>query len=448
VDLSLFQTRKLLSIIMSKRSRAQKKRSREEASSSHDGSSADPVDSTALSKTQKRKLQKKRQKEAEAKERALHAAAAAAADAPSVKKQKASTSSATVSSQTGLCVVYEDEHMIAISKPAGLLAHGSHSATERGTVVHALGGRQRVPGYSPMPAYMLASRESYTGEADSFIPRAIVHRLDRGTTGLMMVAKSAAAERHLAAHFKQRTTHKRYVALLCGWPNASAPGTTIELDDTDYSGVRPPSGGVATAAGGIERLRVSVPIDRDPARPGKMQAVVPEAASGGGGTSEAGASSAGSGKAAQTLVYIHAYSPLHGGVCLCSMDLLTGRQHQIRVHCSHLGAPLLNDDAYGGGTSGHAASAIAQLGPLARARPLLHAWGMELPKPAAEHDEDCRDGGDGELLQLRAPLPDDMRSAIGRLWPDLVAASGVQDDGGGPHTWPCLSPARKPSPSL
>lgn len=398
---------------MSKRSRAQKKRSREGMTTECEAPS---VEST-LSKTQKRKLQKKRSKEAAAKERAAQAAAAA----PSAAKRSSAPTPAVARSQTALCVVYEDEHMVAISKPAGLLAHGSRSATEQGTVVHALSGRQHVAGYSPMPAYMLEARESYTGEADSFIPRAIVHRLDRGTTGLMVVAKSAAAERQLAAHFKQRTAHKRYVALLCGWPDASAPGTSVELDDS---------------GAGVERLHISVPIDRDPARPGKMRAVVPDAASSGGGASDAGASWSSVGKAAHTLVHIHAYSAQHGGVCLCSMDLLTGRQHQIRVHCSHMGAPLLNDDAYGGKrcVRGAQDDDESALGPFPKGRPMLHAWAMEVPKPTSEHEQREGDRATEETLTLRAPLPDDMRSAIDLLWPNL----------GGPDSWPCLSPQIPP----
>ena len=60
---------------------------------------------------------------------------------------------------------------------------------------------------------MLEARREPTGEDDSFIPRAIVHRLDRGTTGVLLVAKTAHAEQHVAAHLRDRSTRKRYVAL-------------------------------------------------------------------------------------------------------------------------------------------------------------------------------------------------------------------------------------------
>ena len=414
---------------MSKKSRAQKKRSREKEHASV--APATEVES-ALSKTQKRKLQKKRQKEAAAMERA---AATAAAPAPSAPAADKGTSPAPAGAgSAGLCVVYEDTHMIAISKPAGMLAHGSKSAMERGTVVHALGGRQRLDGYSPIEAHMLEARESYTGEADSFIPRAIVHRLDRGTTGLMMVAKSTLAEAQLAEHFKRRTTHKRYVALLSGWPDPNAPGASVEVGD---------SGGEYDATLGGERIRVSVPIARDPERPGKMRAAVGDTAGHGGGGRAAVRDA---GKEAHSLIYVHAYTHEYGGVCLCSVDLLTGRQHQIRVHCSHLGAPLLHDEAYGRadtnavrGAAGSSSSAAAEaaLGPFAKGRQLLHAWSMDVPRPNAQGNGDAGSTG---WLRLRAPLPDDMRMAIARLWPNLVVRAHD-----GPHVWPRLSPRDGPA---
>ena len=266
---------------------------------------------------------------------------------------------------------------------------------------------------------MLEARQSHTGEADSFIPRAIVHRLDRGTTGLMLIAKSEVAEQQLTEHFKQRTTVKRYVALLSGWPNASAPGAAA-IDDEDGSA----SSGGGLGGGGGMRIHIDVPIDRDPNRPGKMRAVVPN---GGQGLS---LSRGGGGKAARSILYIHAHSA-ELNVTLCSVDLLTGRQHQIRVHCAHLGAPLINDDAYGSATGVGAgrsgsASLCEQLGPFARGRPLLHAWSMEVERPQATTPTPR------PTLTLRAPLPPDMHAVIAKLWPDLAQTVG-------PSEWPLLS---------
>eukprot|EP00966_Prymnesium_polylepis_P305915 7069459-Prymnesium_polylepis.1 len=97
---------------------------------------------------------------------------------------------------------------------------------------------------------MLGARLGPTGEDDSFIPRAIVHRLDRGTTGLLVVAKTAEAEAYLAAQFRGHSMAKRYVAILAGQLAASGPGrASLERSGT---------------------LLVDEPIAFDPARPGKV----------------------------------------------------------------------------------------------------------------------------------------------------------------------------------
>ena len=344
---------------MSRRSRAQKQRARQQPASA----STEPSESAvgpALTKTQKRKLQKKRQQQQAS---AQHNARAA--------KPRASPPS------TSLGVVHEDEHVIAINKPAGLLCHPSPGFWNAGTVVHHLSTREQTAGYSEIGPHMLEARLSHTGEDDSFIPRAIVHRLDRGTTGLMLVAKTELAETQLTNQFKQRSLSKRYVALLCGRPRTAAAGTSAS------------HGRVAAELGGAI-LRVDAPIDRDPSRPGKM--VVN-----------------GSGKAARSVVHVHAVSSTGPReLTLVTVELLTGRQHQIRVHCAQvLGAPLANDDAYGGERTPGAP----------KNRPLLHAWSMEVPPPAT-----------GELLSMRAPLPDDMSALLREHFPQLP---GID-----PASWP------------
>ena len=319
---------------------------------------------STLTKTQKRKLQKKRQ----AANRPLPTPKAAAANAP----------------LSSLAVLHEDAHVIAINKPAGMPCHGA-VAGERGTVVDALAARERTTDFSELASDMLEARRAPTGEADSFIPRCIVHRLDKGTTGLLLVAKTERAEDALGAAFRRHASmSKRYVALLCGRPRASAVG----VDASD---------GGAT-------LHVDAPIGRDPQRPGKMRvAHEPDA------------------KHAQSVVRVHAVSGGGGSgsagsdggeLCLVTVELLTGRSHQIRVHCAHaLGAPLANDDAYGG----------TRLAGIGRARPMLHAWAMDVQHPAAV---DAR----APPLCVRAPLPDDMRRLVHEHFPGLPG-----DDPGG---WP------------
>ena len=323
--------------------------------------------SAGLSKTQKRKLQKKRAVQRQ------RQAASAVASKPSTSRSHS------------LDVVHEDEHLIAINKPAGLLCHPSPGFWEHGTVVHVLGSRERTPGYSEISAHMLEQRQSYTGEADSFIPRAIVHRLDRGTTGLMLIAKTDLAETRLAEHFKRRTTAKTYIALLCGRPHDTAALSCQRIEVLDERGAH---------------LRVEAPIGRDAARPGKV-IVAP------------------SGKPATSIVHVHAHERDKSGrrpdLSLVSVELLTGRQHQIRVHCAQcLGAPLANDDAYGG----------ARLDGLPKSRPMLHAWAMKVPHPSAQG------AGAESQLDVHAPLPEDMQRLISMHFPSL----DVND----PSSWPTI----------
>lgn len=324
-----------------------------------------------LSKTQKRKMQKKRAAERKTKER------------QAAPKASSSSDRKTAHSAASLAVVYEDEHLIAINKPAGLLCHPSPGFWDHGTVVHALGARQQIPGFSEVSEKMLAARQSHTGEADSFIPRCIVHRLDRGTTGVMLIAKSEIAEAQLTEHFKQRTTSKTYIALLSGRPRDTAAAGYTQISALESG----------------DGWRIEAPIGPDRTRPGRMEV-------------------AAGGKPATTVLRVHAHCHTQSlELCLVSVELLTGRQHQIRVHCSQcLGAPLANDDMYGG----------PRVEGVAKKRPLLHAWSMAVPHPAT------KDGTSTSMVHARAPLPEDMRLLVSRHFPLLDA-----DD---PSGWPRLPP--------
>lgn len=344
----------------------------------HDVATAPAVAAPIISKAQKRNAQKRRAAQKRRDERQD--------DAATSKKQPKKQPKQPKQQQAGpsaLPVVHEDEHVVAINKPAGLLCHPSPGYWEHGTVVHELAARQRLPGFSPIPPEMLGERQSHTGEADSVIPRAIVHRLDRGTTGLMLIAKTTLAEAHLTQQFKGRTTRKKYVALLHG-----------RLRDTGAGRSMPRQPG---------EIFVDAPIGRDPARPGKMRVD-------GDGS-----------KAAQSVVHVHAYCA-SSRVALVSVDLLTGRQHQIRVHCAHLGAAVANDEAYGTDVASFRQLA-APLGPLPRARPLLHAWSMAVPHPVSALG----------TLEVHAPLPADMQRIVAQLWPQLSTD---------PSAWPRMPLAR------
>lgn len=363
---------------MSRKSRDQKKR----ANAASTSQAAPPIAATtplaaavasrpSLGKAAKRREQKKRAAKAAAKA----ATAATAVCSSTTPVGLGGKKRATPAPAATLQVIYEDEAVLAVNKPAGLLCHPSPGFWQHGTVVHALEGRQQLPGFSPLPAEMMLARQSHTGEADSFIPRAVVHRLDRGTTGLMLIAKTPDAEMHLTQQFKGRTTRKRYVAILAGRPRTAAAG-----------------------GGGGGRIFVDLPLDRDPARPGKMVAVAP-----------------GLGKHAQSVVHLHGYNAA-GDIALVTVELLTGRQHQIRVHCASLGAPLANDDDYCGADRVRAFRAKHAL---SRGRPMLHAWSIEVAHP---------DLSRAAPLAMRAPLPPDMRDLVASTWPDLSMDPSVWPD--------------------
>lgn len=226
-------------------------------------------------------------------------------------------------------VRHEDEHLLVVAKPAGLVVHPGvgHPA---GTLVQVLADA----GYELAPA----------GGAER---PGIVHRLDRDTSGLLVVAKTDVAHARLVALLKARDVVRRYVALAEG--AFDAPSALID-----------------------------VPIGRDPRHRTRF-AVVPE------------------GKEARTRVSVLALGTVGDvAVSLLECRLETGRTHQIRVHLSYAGHPVVGDPTYGGSTS------VAQQVGL-HDRPFLHAYRLAFPHPVT-----------GEAIDLVEPLP-----------PELLAAADV-----------------------
>jgi 23S rRNA pseudouridine1911/1915/1917 synthase len=205
-----------------------------------------------------------------------------------------------------LAVLFEDRHLVVIDKPSGLVVHPA-AGHPTGTLVNALlhhcgtlaavGGIQR-PG--------------------------IVHRLDKDTSGCIVVAKDDATHRSLMTQFARRSAVKLYLAV-----SLPAP--------------RPPYGAVFTHIG------------RHPVNRLKMAVVTPPA-----------------GKPAITGYQVLAEDPLDR-TALVVCRLFTGRTHQIRVHMLHLGAPLLGDPIY----------ARPPRQPVAPGRLMLHAWHLEFDHPHA-----------------------------------------------------------------
>ncbi len=200
-------------------------------------------------------------------------------------------------------VRYSDERVLVVSKPAGLVTHpaGGHS---RGTLVNALLGLG-VP----------------LARAGSARP-GIVHRLDKDTSGLLLVAKDDDAHDFLVAALKRRDIVRRYLALVTE-PPASPSGT------------------------------IDAPVGRHPRRR-RLMAVVD------------------SGRPAVTHYLLRA-SAGGRGPALLEVSLETGRTHQIRVHLAHLGHPVLGDRVYGGATE--------QARSLGLSRPFLHAHALAWPHP-------------------------------------------------------------------
>jgi 23S rRNA pseudouridine1911/1915/1917 synthase len=228
-------------------------------------------------------------------------------------------------------VVHEDEDLIIVDKPAGLVVHPSPGHAD-GTLVNALLGR--------------GGAEAYGGIAGVRRP-GIVHRLDRDTSGLLMVARTDLAQGSLMAQLKARRIKKTYVALV--------------------------QGSVAAAVG-----RVEAPIGRDPKHRIRM-AVVSD------------------GRAATTGYRV---TERFAGWTLLELDLVTGRTHQIRVHLDAIGHPVAGDPLYGTGTS--------RKGPDGLGRLFLHAWRLELTSPSTgaliRAEAPLPDELEGVLARLRRPV--------------------------------------------
>lgn len=205
-----------------------------------------------------------------------------------------------------LTIVYEDDDLLIVDKPAGLVVHPS-AGHDSGTLVNAL----------------LARGTNYGGIAGVQRP-GIVHRLDKDTSGLLMVAKDDRAQASLMGQLKARAVKKTYLGLAMG--------------------------SVAASVG-----RIEAPIGRDPRQRTRM-AVVPD------------------GREATTGYHVRERFP---SWTLLELDLITGRTHQIRVHLAAIDHPLAGDPVYGTATS--------RRGPDGLRRLFLHSWRIELQSPADGH---------------------------------------------------------------
>ncbi|EDP64730.1 Pseudouridylate synthase, 23S RNA-specific [alpha proteobacterium BAL199] len=238
-----------------------------------------------------------------------------------------------------LTVVYEDAALIVIDKPAGMTVHPAPGAP-KDTLVNAL---------------IAHCGDSLSGIGGVKRP-GIVHRIDKDTSGLLVVAKTDAAHHALAARFADHSIDRAYRALCWGRPI-------------------PPAGRIEGAIGRHPRDRIRM-------------AVRPE----------------GSGKAAVT--HFRTVRAFNEAATLLECRLETGRTHQIRVHLTHIGHPLVGDPVYGRGRS-------AKLGGLPEetrdrlhgfSRQALHAAVLGFNHPIT-----------GEPLRFESPLPEDLAALIDDL---------------------------------
>ncbi len=208
-------------------------------------------------------------------------------------------------------VVHEDADLLIVDKPAGLVVHPSHGHAG-GTLVNALLAHAGPGGFGGIAGVQRPG---------------IVHRLDRDTSGLLMVARTDAAQHSLMAQLKARRIKKTYLALVLGE--------------------------VAAEVG-----RIEAPIGRDAKHRTRM-AVVPD------------------GRASTTGYRVR---ERFAGWTLLELDLVTGRTHQIRVHLEAIGHPVAGDPVYGTGTSRKGPRPGPGGAPLERL--FLHAWRLQLTSPS------------------------------------------------------------------
>jgi 23S rRNA pseudouridine1911/1915/1917 synthase len=233
-----------------------------------------------------------------------------------------------------LAIAFEDEHLIVVDKPAGLVVHPA-AGNLSGTLVNAL---------------LHHCRGQLSGIGGVARP-GIVHRIDKDTSGLLVVAKTDAAHEGLAAQFAAHSVHRRYIAVVAGHPS-------------------PPEGTIEARIGRSDADR-------------KKMTVLPNNSS--------------RGKSAVT--HYKVMQRLESSAQIeCRLE--TGRTHQVRVHCASIGHPLLGDPAYGR-TPKVLRPLLERLG---FARQALHAAELGFRHPVT-----------GEMVQFRSNLPQDMIELIDQL---------------------------------
>lgn len=229
-----------------------------------------------------------------------------------------------------LRIIFQDADIVVLDKPAGMVVHPAAGHTG-GTLVNAL----------------LHHVKDLSGVGGELRP-GIVHRLDRGTSGVMVVAKHDQAHQELSRQFSDREVEKEYVALVWGVVQAGR--------------------------------RIDAAIGRDPEHRQKMSTRA---------------------RRARSAVTRVTYAQHLKGVSLVKVAIATGRTHQIRVHLSAIGHPVVGDATYGGVHR----RVPGNLRPVMRLeRPFLHSARLAFTHP-----------GDGRRVEFESPLPPDLQSVLDEI---------------------------------
>jgi 23S rRNA pseudouridine1911/1915/1917 synthase len=257
--------------------------------------------------------------------------------------------------QIALEILFEDDDLLVLNKPAGIVMHPG-AGHQQHTLVNAL----------------LAHCKNLSGIGGKERP-GIVHRLDKETSGCLVVAKNDVTHRNLSKQFAARTMQKIYLALVAGIPRK--PSGVIDLAIARHP-VHRQRMSIARRQGRSAKteyrvLRSGITSEapsplRSPAEgsPGRVSAVRPEV---------------GRGRSPES-------------ISLLECTLHSGRTHQIRVHLHHLGHPVLGDKLYGGKRAGD------------YDRQMLHAWKLAFTHPRT-----------GEVMTFEAPLPADFAEAMRQI---------------------------------
>lgn len=235
-----------------------------------------------------------------------------------------------------LDILYEDNAILVINKPAGLVVHPA-AGNESGTLVSGL---------------LFREPEAFAEVGDDTDRPGIVHRLDKDTSGVLVIARTPQAHAALKQSFQERQVDKIYLAM-------------ASRHFKDSFGV------------------VEEPIGRDPRHRQKMSVL------------------SDGGREALTKYRVIAE---RNGASLLQVRLYTGRTHQIRVHLSHIGHPILGDGLYGG---------PRKLPPFSCERQMLHAWKIAIPHPVT-----------GERIIFTAPAPADFQKNLD-LFAEVTDLTGL-----------------------